>query len=602
MDYIITMTDGSKYLAHHGVLGMRWGVHNDETKRKYGELGPKERTKKIGFGETFKENLKVALTGKGEMKTIQERRAEAESPKEPPKPKQEAPKPKQEAKPAPSSKTDKWDVSPTEYYKHQSDFFDESCEDYRKRLDAIQKYSEDYKKDEDRWIRLATECINVEHFGGKMTEAEKREYDKDMKGWSDFNQGTNNSYAIYLHETGQTDKFFKDYHKAHDEFISKLYENARKHEIAMGKKDSGLADILKDEVEESLWDSFDSNKDNLANAFAFEMTEIENSKTVDADVLAKAKVLMKTLEHSDLDASKCLVHHGIEGMKWGVWNEETRRKYLGTTSAKGDKLRKKAASKRLEAEKARTDKAVLAKAAKVHSNDITKAYAKANTHRIKQQASERRANEIKRKKQSLEYQHLYESKGADIPMGKKLEKKIHKLDKKAEKFEQKAKREDDAAKRESDKGHAASKRIERHNIAVREMDAKAAKLNAKAAQLERKAEKADAKQDAKVAKAAEQVRESSKKFVEEGRVASGMDRANLAAASMKYVASTNSGSAKLGFLGSVKVKDRAKFDAEVERVMVHSIVEAAAIAEHGKAAVDLKLEEALGTKKAYRYL
>ena len=27
-----------KHLEHHGVIGMKWGVHNDETKRKYGEL------------------------------------------------------------------------------------------------------------------------------------------------------------------------------------------------------------------------------------------------------------------------------------------------------------------------------------------------------------------------------------------------------------------------------------------------------------------------------------------------------------------------------------------------------------------------------------
>ena len=26
------------YLAHHGVLGMKWGVHNEETMRKYGEI------------------------------------------------------------------------------------------------------------------------------------------------------------------------------------------------------------------------------------------------------------------------------------------------------------------------------------------------------------------------------------------------------------------------------------------------------------------------------------------------------------------------------------------------------------------------------------
>ena len=37
-DILVTMLDGSKFLVHHGVKGMHWGVHNEETRRKYGEL------------------------------------------------------------------------------------------------------------------------------------------------------------------------------------------------------------------------------------------------------------------------------------------------------------------------------------------------------------------------------------------------------------------------------------------------------------------------------------------------------------------------------------------------------------------------------------
>ena len=40
MDCLIAFEDGANgYLAHYGTKGMKWGVHNEETKRRYGEGG-----------------------------------------------------------------------------------------------------------------------------------------------------------------------------------------------------------------------------------------------------------------------------------------------------------------------------------------------------------------------------------------------------------------------------------------------------------------------------------------------------------------------------------------------------------------------------------
>lgn len=39
MDFLFTFQDGSKVLAHYGIKGMKWGVHNEDTKQKYGEAG-----------------------------------------------------------------------------------------------------------------------------------------------------------------------------------------------------------------------------------------------------------------------------------------------------------------------------------------------------------------------------------------------------------------------------------------------------------------------------------------------------------------------------------------------------------------------------------
>ena len=54
MDYKFTFDDGSSaYLEHHGVKGMRWGVHNDETKVKYGELRKSDAQSAFGRGERY---------------------------------------------------------------------------------------------------------------------------------------------------------------------------------------------------------------------------------------------------------------------------------------------------------------------------------------------------------------------------------------------------------------------------------------------------------------------------------------------------------------------------------------------------------------------
>lgn len=54
-----TFEDGSEYLAHHGVKGMKWGVWNAETRAKYGRVGS---SRKKGLNQTQKAILRTVGT------------------------------------------------------------------------------------------------------------------------------------------------------------------------------------------------------------------------------------------------------------------------------------------------------------------------------------------------------------------------------------------------------------------------------------------------------------------------------------------------------------------------------------------------------------
>ena len=66
MDYFIEFEDGSDgYLSHHGVLGMKWGVRNAETLRRYANEGgkkPSKRQVKSAIRQTKREYRKSTGT------------------------------------------------------------------------------------------------------------------------------------------------------------------------------------------------------------------------------------------------------------------------------------------------------------------------------------------------------------------------------------------------------------------------------------------------------------------------------------------------------------------------------------------------------------
>lgn len=53
MDYLINFNDGSEALAHYGVKGMKWGVWNEETRRRHASAGNGTYYRKAQRGDKY---------------------------------------------------------------------------------------------------------------------------------------------------------------------------------------------------------------------------------------------------------------------------------------------------------------------------------------------------------------------------------------------------------------------------------------------------------------------------------------------------------------------------------------------------------------------
>ncbi len=211
------------------------------------------------------------------------------------------------------------------------------------------------------------------------------------------------------------------------------------------------------------------------------------------------------------DGSEYLMHHGTKGMQWGVWNEETKKKYgYGGSSARGDRLRKKAAAQKAKADKARTNTALMDKTAKVHSAKITEAYSKANAHLIKGNHHMSR---------SVAY-----ANDANSARARGDEKLAKKLDKKGAKEAGKQQRERLLEEREKNKGKMLANHYERENQARMELAKEAAKHDKKAAKLEVKAAKADIRQEGKMRRAVDDLRGNAKGIADKHAKAEKMEK------------------------------------------------------------------------------
>lgn len=259
------------------------------------------------------------------------------------------------------------------------------------------------------------------------------------------------------------------------------------------------------------------------------------------------------------DGSEFLAHHGVLGMKWGVWNDETKAKYgYSGGSAKGDKLRKKAADKRALAEKARSNTALVDRAARAHTGEITKQYSSANAHLVKGHAHSSMAKGLRAE---AEAQRL---------AGK--DRKAKRLEKKADKQDLKAKSEGLKEEEARNKGQKAANQFEREQQARQELSKEASKHDAKAAKLEKRAEKADAKAEGKARKALDKTLGAAKSIAESEKA----EREYIAKAEKDYKAGkidkASLDAAKYRFAGhlSTTPEQRADLEAGAHNYLVRS--------------------------------
>ena len=190
------------------------------------------------------------------------------------------------------------------------------------------------------------------------------------------------------------------------------------------------------------------------------------------------------------DNEQFLAHHGTKGMKWGVWNDETRRKYgyyPASSSKKGQRIIAKAEREYAKADRANSVTQLHMRAMKVNADKITKQYAKSNVHTLKAQRSDSKAKKYADKSE--------EARTAGD------ERKARKLDAKAMRANKKSENERNRARAEMDRGHALSNDLARTQVAERQLKREATKHLNKAAKLEAKADKVIKKEDRKAEKA-----------------------------------------------------------------------------------------------------
>ena len=259
------------------------------------------------------------------------------------------------------------------------------------------------------------------------------------------------------------------------------------------------------------------------------------------------------------DNEQFLAHHGIKGQEWGVWNDETRRKYgyyPASSSKKGQRLIAKADRERAKADRANSVTELHMRAMKVNANEITKQYAKSNVHTIKAQRSDSKAKK-------------YADRSAEARTAGD-ERKARKLDAKATQATRRSELERNRARAEMNRGYALSNNMARTQVAERQLKGEATKHLNKAAKLEAKADKVIKKEDRKAEKAYDTMTDYSKYRLDKYREQTRLDSEHSEASNRVFdledqMKSTWAKVEEVGKKHGIKSSDLAAMSTEIAR-------------------------------------
>ena len=297
-------------LKQHGIIGMKWGVWNEETRARY--LGSGRRKSKSENALTGTKKVAGGLFNRGSRRDYSS-----------------------------LVKEDLSSLSEEEKKKIDKKYFKESTATIKTRvMDNNGRFT-------DKWItkKFKSYDIDAKKIVNDLSIDFYRKIDKEKKDFNRYEQ----DHLLEKKWVKALDEYWYGHDFTLNMFPVNITENEFKEEMknywAKGVDDQKIDLLYKYMVEKTKYsDAVESVCENEARRLGISDSMLNTAKYglygAFVDNMKNTHEQAQNLLHSDSfsnsyygtdfsDPRTTAEHHGIIGQKWGVWNEETRARYLG---------------------------------------------------------------------------------------------------------------------------------------------------------------------------------------------------------------------------------------------------------------------------------